>query len=119
MAKTRKNEPREPLEPTIIGLVPHYQLAANVICQAFRDIYSRRIETSLEAFTWLLDDGILWLNMIGFTEIDEERMFNAIMEVANDKQRIFAKPKHPRAYTNDNRGDEYFRIDEVSENFEE
>lgn len=79
MAKRRQNLPTEDdLEPSAIGLNSYYKLTAAMIVQAFSDLRDvRHPERALEAFCWLLDDGLLFCNMIGF-EVDSDDLLVAV-----------------------------------------
>lgn len=79
MAPRRKNLPTDDTpEPSLIGMNPYFRLTAAVIGRAFADLNDRRHpERAIDALAWLLSDGLLLCNAIGFF-VNESDLFKAI-----------------------------------------
>lgn len=112
MARTRRVEECLDPEPSAGVLDSYMRLAAAVVVQALSDSRDRwAVEKSLGAILWLLDDGVIYLNALGF-DCDDISVLQKIGGIANG-QNIFGSRK-PTAYSKrSNSGNEQPTIGQV------
>lgn len=89
--------------PSLGVLDPYARLAAGVLVQAIQDLEKRDPIKSLDAFCWLVDDGLILLQVLEFN-VSESRIFRIFGGIHGTRKFKESKPKRFNAKTTGNSG---------------